>query len=101
MNAVTPRPGRRKLTSKEGLRRTGLGSISLGLRAGDLLSSRRGAGDLSSARGEDLLLPIGERDRPLASSSIGADLLRDLSISLGGDSSGELMPASLNSLLPL
>ncbi len=71
------------LTSREGDRRTGLGSASLRLLTGDLLSSRSGAGDLSSGRGEDLrgdkLRPAGDRDRPFAA-SIG-DLLRDLSIS--------------------
>lgn len=89
------------LTSRDGLRRIGLGSKAL---AGDLLSSRRGTGDLSSGRGEDLrgdkLRPTGDRDRPLAS-SIGADLLRDLSRARRGDSSGELIAAGGAGLNPV
>lgn len=84
-------------TSRDGLRRIGLGSNALGLRSGDLLSSRIGAGDLSSGRGEDLrgdrLRPTGDRDRPFAT-SIGADLLRDLSRLRRGEGSGELIAAA-------
>ena len=83
-----------RLTSKEGDRRIGLGSAALGLLTGDLLSSRIGTGDLSSGRGDDLrgdrLRPAGDRDRPFTS-SMGTDLLRDLSISRRGESSGELI----------